>query len=223
MVLPIVSPVVVMTGSYLGTLLLKYILEHKEKNYIRSAFGHYIAPAVLEDILKSPEKLRLGGERRNMTVLFSDVEGFTSLSEKMQPEEVSILLNEYLSSMTQCIIRTNGTLDKFIGDAVMAIWNAPVKQEDHAGLACETALLMIKELSLLRKKWEEEKRPVLNMRIGINTGEMIVGNMGSKQIFDYTVLGSEVNAAARQAFEQGFWHADNHIAKHPQGRRGIAS
>lgn len=196
-VLPIVSPIVVMTATYLGTLLLKYVLEHKEKNYIRIAFGHYIAPAVLEDILKSPEKLKLGGEKRFMTVLFSDVEGFTTLSEQMQPEEVSSLLNEYLSSMAQCIIRTNGTLDKFIGDAVMAIWNAPVEQKDHAGLACETALLMIKELGLLKKKWKDEKRPVLNVRIGINTGEMIVGNMGSKQIFDYTVLGPEVNAAAR--------------------------
>ncbi len=196
-VLTIVSPVVVMTATYIGTLLLKYILEHKEKNYIRSAFGHYIAPAVLEDILKSPEKLRLGGERRNMTVLFSDVEGFTTLSEQMQPEEVSSLLNEYLSSMAQCIIKTNGTLDKFIGDAVMAIWNAPVEQKGHAGLACETALLMMKELSLLKEKWGEEKKPQLNARIGINTGEMIVGNMGSEQIFDYTVLGPEVNAAAR--------------------------
>lgn len=197
MVLPIVRPVVVMTTAYLGTLLLKYILEHKEKNYIRAAFGHYIAPAVLDDILKSPDKLRLGGEKRFMTVLFSDVEGFTTLSEQMQPEDISILLNEYLSSMTQCIIRTNGTLDKFIGDAVMAIWNAPIEQKGHAGLACETALLMIKELGILKKKWEEKKKPVLNVRIGINTGEMIVGNMGSSQIFDYTVLGSEVNAAAR--------------------------
>ena len=196
-ILPIVSPLFVMTATYLGILLLKYISEYRERSYLQTAFGHYVAPAVLEDIIKSPEKLKLGGERKYMTVLFSDVEGFTSLSEELSPEEVSALLNQYLSSMVQCIMKTKGTLDKFIGDAVMALWNAPEEQQDHASLACDTALLMIKELGYLRMKWEEEKKPLLNVRIGINTGEMVVGNMGSKEIFDYTVLGAEVNTAAR--------------------------
>ncbi|OGL40867.1 MAG: hypothetical protein A2043_04345 [Candidatus Schekmanbacteria bacterium GWA2_38_9] len=196
-VLSIVSPVVAMAATYLATLLLKYALEFKEKNYIKTAFGHYIAPAVLEEVLISPEKLRLGGERKYMTVLFSDVENFTSLSEKLPPDEIGPLLNEYLSGMVQCIMQTNGTLDKFIGDAVMAFWNAPHEQKDHASLACETALLMEKELKRLREEWGKEKKPLLNARIGINTGEMTVGNMGSKEILDYTVLGLEVNTAAR--------------------------
>jgi len=147
--------------------------------------------------LKSPDKLKLGGERKYMTVLFSDVEGFTTLSEQISPEEISALLNEYLTSMVHCITQNSGTLDKFIGDAVMALWNAPCEQNEHAALACETALLMMKELGGMRKKWQEEQKPLINARIGINTGDMIVGNMGSKKIFDYTVLGSEVNVAAR--------------------------
>jgi len=196
-IFPIVSSVMAMTATYLGVVLLKYILEQREKSFIKTAFGHYVAPAVLDNILKSPDKLKLGGEKRYMTVLFSDIEGFTTLSEQLSPEEVGYILNEYLSHMVQCITRTRGTLDKFIGDAVMAIWNAPAEQEKHAALACETALLMMKELDYLREKWEKEKRPLLNARMGINSGDMIVGNMGSREIFDYTVLGSEVNTAAR--------------------------
>lgn len=196
-VLPVVEPVVAMTMTYLGMLLLNYILEQKEKTYIKTAFGYYIDPVVLEDILKSPEKLKLGGEKRYMTVLFSDLEGFTALSEQLPPDEISAILNEYLSCMVRCIMQTKGTLDKFIGDSVMAFWNAPSEQKDHAALACKTALLMMKELNRLREKWAEEQKPLLNARIGINTGEMVVGNMGSKEIFDYTVIGSEVNTASR--------------------------
>jgi len=196
-VLPIIKPVLAMTFVYIGILLMKYVMEYRERKYLKSAFGYYIAPAVLEDILKSPDKLKLGGERKYMTVLFSDVEGFTTLSEQISPEDISALLNEYLTSMVQCVTQNSGTLDKFIGDAVMALWNAPGEQKEHAFLACETALLMMKELEGLRKKWQEEQKPLINTRIGINTGDMIVGNMGSKDIFDYTVLGAEVNVAAR--------------------------
>jgi len=196
-VLPIVNASVAIVGTYLVVLLLKYISEEKEKRRIRSAFGHYLAPQVLEDILKSPDKLKLGGERRYMTVLFSDIEGFTSLSEQLAPEEISKILNEYLGQMMDCIKRTDGTLDKFIGDGIMAEWNAPVAQEDHAARACETALFMMKELSILMEKWKKEQNPLLNVRIGINSGTMVVGNMGSREIFDYTVIGNEVNTSAR--------------------------
>ena len=195
--LPIVNTSVAMVCTYLGVLLLQYISEEREKRRIRSAFGHYLAPQVLEDVLRSPDSLKLGGERRYMTVLFSDIEGFTSLSEQMAPEEISVILNEYLGQMMHCIKRTGGILDKFIGDAVMAEWNAPVAQEDHAARACETALFMIEELRTLREKWKREQRPLLSVRIGINSGEMVVGNMGSKEIFDYTVIGNEVNTSAR--------------------------
>ncbi len=196
-VLPVVNTFVAVVGTYLGVLLLKYIFEEKEKRRIRFAFGHYLAPQVLEAVLRSPDKLKLGGERRFMTVLFSDVEGFTSLSERMQPEEISAILNEYLGQMMHCIKKTGGILDKFIGDAVMAEWNAPVTQDDHAARACETALFMMEELEILREKWKKEQRPPLNARIGINSGEMVVGNMGSREIFDYTVIGTEVNTSAR--------------------------
>lgn len=196
-VLPIVNAFVAMTGTYLGVLLLKYVSEEREKKRIRSAFGHYLAPQVLEDVLKSPDSLRLGGERKYMTVLFSDLEGFTSLSERLAPEKISAILNEYLGRMLECIKATGGTLDKFIGDAIMAEWNAPVAQENHAARACETALLMLEELKSLKGKRADGKKPLLNVRIGINTGEMVVGNMGSKDIFDYTVIGTEVNTSAR--------------------------
>ncbi|MBI5235013.1 MAG: adenylate/guanylate cyclase domain-containing protein [Deltaproteobacteria bacterium] len=195
--LPMAGPVFSASATYLAMLLLKYVSEYRRRRFIQTAFGRYIAPAVLKDILRSPEKLRLGGERRQMTVLFSDIEAFTTLSDRLPPEEVSALLNEYLTSMTDCVTATAGTLDKFIGDAVMAVWNAPEEQEGHAGRACDSAILMLKELSRLRDEWRAQGRPLLNIRIGINTGEMIVGNMGSKEIFDYTVIGAEVNAASR--------------------------
>ncbi|MBI5639975.1 MAG: adenylate/guanylate cyclase domain-containing protein [Nitrospirae bacterium] len=196
-VLPVVNASVAMAGTYLGVLLIKYVSESREKKRIRSAFGHYLAPQVLEAVLTSPDNLKLGGERRYMTVMFADIENFTSLSEQLAPEKISAVLNEYLGRMLKRIKATGGTLDKFIGDAIMAEWNAPVAQTDHAARACEAALLMTEELRILREEWERAKKPRLNARIGINSGEMVVGNMGSGDIFDYTVIGSEVNISAR--------------------------
>lgn len=196
-VLPIVSLAVALAGTYLGVVLYKYAAEEREKTRIRTAFGHYLAPQVLEEVLRSPDRLRLGGERRRMTVLFSDIEGFSSLSERLAAEEVAALLNAYLDRMMGCIKRTGGTLDKFIGDAVMAEWNAPLAQPDHAARACETALLMTAEVAQLKEQWRAAGKPELAARIGVNTGEMIVGNLGSSEIFDYTVIGDEVNVAAR--------------------------
>ena len=195
-ILPLINPLAAMSGTYLGVLLLKYVLERKEKSYITKAFGHYIAPAVLEEILKSPESLRLSGERKYMTLMFSDIEGFTTLSGKLTPEEVSHVLNDHMNRMVECIQQTGGTVDKFIGDNVMAMWNAPREQKDHAGKACETALLMLEALGK-RGRWMEERKIFLNIRIGINTGEMVVGNMGSIEIFDYTAIGNEVNLCSR--------------------------
>lgn len=195
--LPIIQPLVAMTATYLAVILLKYAMEFRKRKFLKAAFGHYMSPAVLEDILSSPEKLKLGGEKRFMTVLFSDIEGFSSLSETMTPEETAAILNEYLTAMVNCIKNNKGTLDKFIGDAVMAFWNAPVFQDNHAYLACDTALMMMRSLKSLTARWKDERKPVIAIRIGINTGEMIVGNLGSKDIFDYSVLGSEVNTASR--------------------------
>jgi adenylate cyclase len=176
---------------------MKYIVERREKQFIRSAFGMYLAPAVLESVLKSPEKLKLGGEKRTITVLFSDIEQFTSFTEKLPSEVVVTMLNEYFTEMVGCIAKTNGTLDKFVGDAILAEWNAPADQPEHAVYACETALLMLSSLDGLRQRWLNENKPPMNIRIGINTGEMIVGNVGADNIFDYTAIGNEVNTAAR--------------------------
>ncbi|MBL4889431.1 MAG: adenylate/guanylate cyclase domain-containing protein [Candidatus Lindowbacteria bacterium] len=195
--LPLVAPALATVFSYLGVILLRYITEEKEKRMVRGAFGKYISGAVMEEVLGDPEALKFGGEKRFMTVLFSDVVGFTTLSEMLPPEEISSLLSEYLTEMVKCVKGTGGTLDKFIGDAVVAEWNAPQRQEDHAARACTCALRMMEELHRLQKKWKSEGKPILEIRIGINSGEMTVGNMGAEDLFDYTVIGDEVNTAAR--------------------------
>jgi adenylate cyclase len=141
---------------------------------------------------------RLGGERREITVLFSDVRGFTTFSEKHAPEEVVAILNEYLGEMTSIVLKWEGTLDKFIGDAILAFWGAPMKQENHAELAVKCSLDMIDRLNELRKKWQEDGKEGLDIGIGINTGEVIVGNIGAEgKKMDYTVIGDHVNLGSR--------------------------
>ncbi len=194
--LPLMKPLAAMAFTFGGVLLARAATAERERRWLRTAFGHYLAPSVLEEVLRQPDKLCLGGERRRMTVLFSDVAGFTTFSEKLPPEEVSALLNGYLDQMTACVAQSGGTLDKFVGDAVMAEWNAPLLQPDHAARACETALLMLEEVSRQNTAWQAAGGD-LDIRIGINTGEMVVGNMGSHQVFDYTVIGNEVNTASR--------------------------
>ncbi|MFN3533926.1 MAG: CHASE2 domain-containing protein [Desulfatiglandales bacterium] len=182
---------------YIVLTVYKYITEEREKKKIRSAFSYYVAPAVVNEMLKNPEKLRLGGDKKELTVLFSDIRGFTSISEKMDPEDLVRLLNEYLTAMTNIVFKHGGTLDKYMGDAVMAIYGAPLEQEDHALRACETALEMLEELERLNEKWKRQGRQRLSIGIGINTGDMMVGNMGSEQRFDYTVMGDAVNLGSR--------------------------
>ncbi len=196
-ILPVAGPAFAMTGSYITGTIYRFSGAIMEKAYIKNIFRHYLSPSVLDEIIRRPEKLTLGGNIKYMTVLFSDIAGFTSISEKLPPDKLSVLLNEYLTQMDKCIRDTGGIVDKFVGDAVMAEWNAPADQRDHEAMACEAALLMLEELKQLRETWAKEGKPLLNIRIGINTGEMIVGNMGSNDIFDYTVLGNEVNTGAR--------------------------
>ncbi len=141
---------------------------------------------------------KLGGERREITVLFSDVRGFTSFSEKHSPEEVVSMLNEYLGEMTDIVFKWEGTLDKFIGDAILAFWGAPMKQENHAELAVKCALHMVRRLEELQQKWQSEGKPVLDCGIGINTGVVLVGNIGAEgKKMDYTVIGDHVNLGSR--------------------------
>ena len=179
------------------TIGKKYYIELSEKLRIKHAFQHYVTASVVNEILKNPSKLNLHGEERNLTIFFSDIEGFTSLSEGMSPLDVVSLLNEYLSEMTEIIFKYDGLLDKYEGDAIMAVFGAPVDQKDHAIRACRCALENQKALARLREKWRQEGKPEIKARIGINTGVVVVGNMGSTMRFDYTVIGDNVNLAAR--------------------------
>lgn len=192
-IIPAVSPLSVIFFSIFTSLSYQYLTEEREKKKIRIVFQHYVAPAVVNEILKDFSKLKLGGEKRVLTVLFSDIREFTSFSEKNSPEDVVKSLNEYFTEMTEIIFSENGTLDKFIGDAIMVIYGAPIYFPDHAERAVRTALRMQEKI----KELQDIFGGSLKVGIGINTGEMVVGNMGSKSRWDYTVIGDSVNLAAR--------------------------
>jgi len=152
---------------------------------------------VIDNLIKNPDKINLGGEKRNITIFFSDIRGFTSISEKLEPEELVRLLNEYLTEMTSIIIKDEGLVDKYMGDAIMAFWGAPLDQPDHAEIACSSSLEMMDKLRALQKKWKKEGIPSFDIGIGLNSGDAIVGNMGSSTRFDYTAMGDNVNIASR--------------------------
>lgn len=175
----------------------RFVLEEKDKEFVRSAFSRYLAPSVVNMVLESPEKLTVGGERRDLSVLFSDLRGFTSMSEGMDPKRLSQFLNEYLSEMTDQVFHEGGTLDKYIGDAVMAFWGAPLHMEKHASAALACAIGMVKRLHELQPRFKKDYGVLPKMGVGIHTGEMSVGNMGSSKIFEYTVIGDNVNLASR--------------------------
>jgi adenylate cyclase len=176
----------------------KYFTEEKKARRLRRIFSSYVSPKIVAEIINNPEKAKLGGERRMVTVLFSDIAGFTSLSESLQPEEVVSIMNEYFKEMAEVIFRWHGTLDKFVGDQIMAFWGAPVAQSNHAELAIRCALHMSKTLDKLHEKWEREGKPILECGIGLNTGEVIVGNIGAEgKKMDYTIIGDHVNIGAR--------------------------
>ena len=166
-------------------------------SFLQDAFKRYVPPSVSEIIARNPQKLKLGGEEKTLTVLFSDLVGFTTISEKMAPHEVVILLSQYFDEMTKIIFENQGTLKEYVADELMAIFGAPVYQPDHAKKACESAIAMSKRLGELRQIWKKQNRPLLKARIGINTGAMLVGNLGSTYRFSYGVIGDQVNLASR--------------------------
>jgi adenylate cyclase len=174
-----------------------YAVEGRQKRYIQGAFSHYLSPEVVKQIAESPEKLALGGERREVTVYFSDIEGFTTLSEKLEPEKLTKLMNRYLGEMTETILISRGTLDKYIGDAIMAFWGAPLPDEGHALTACKVALDNQKKLAVLREELARQGLPAVKNRIGLNSGPASIGNMGSARRFSYTAIGDTVNLASR--------------------------
>ena len=174
-----------------------YATEGRQRRQIKQVFTHYMSDLLIQDLLKNPDKVRLGGEKRVLTVFFSDLAGFTSLSEKLTPEKVVMLLNRYLTAMTDIILASGGLIDKYEGDAIMAFWGAPLPQEDHALRACRAALENQSRLAELRQEFIKTGLPPVHARIGINTGEMIIGNIGSSQRFHFTVIGDSVNLASR--------------------------
>ncbi|HPK41812.1 MAG TPA: adenylate/guanylate cyclase domain-containing protein, partial [Candidatus Cloacimonadota bacterium] len=182
---------------YLSYLVYHYVQENKEKKAIKKTFQHYMAPALVKELLKSPDKVKYGGSQQEVSVLFSDIRGFTTYSESHGVEDTVSMLREYLTEMVNTIIDNQGILDKFIGDAVMALFNTPVPIENHAYKACCCAMDMIESLRKLQRKWINEGKEIINIGIGVNTGTAVVGNLGSEQIFDYTAIGDTINLGAR--------------------------
>ncbi len=195
--LNIVYPALELIVVYTGITVYRYATEEKEKKQIKNAFGLYLHPAMVEKVAEHPDSLRLGGERLNLTAFFSDIEGFSTFSEKMQPEELVHFLNEYLTEMTDIAQGHEATVDKYIGDAIVSFYGAPLHYPDHAVKACYSALDMQARLAVLREGWLTKGLPQVRMRIGLNTGPMVVGNMGSHKRFNYTMMGDAVNLAAR--------------------------
>jgi adenylate cyclase len=208
-------PLLSTTAIYLTLIFSSFVREQAQRRQIRSAFGQYLSPALVEQLAQSPEKLVLGGEEREMTIMFSDVRGFTTISEsyKRDPQGLTALMNRFLTPLTNAILARKGTIDKYMGDAIMAFWNAPLDDPQHQLNACEAAVDMlekIEELNKVRELEAKEGGPTyipLNVGVGLNTGTCVVGNMGSDLRFDYSVLGDSVNLASRlegQSKEYGF-------------------
>jgi adenylate cyclase len=193
----LVYPLLAILFIYTSLTLYRYITEERERKKIKGAFSYYVSRSVVNEMLKNPEKLKLGGDKKELSVLFSDIRGFTTISEGLKPEDLVHLLNEYLTVMTDIVFKYDGTLDKYMGDALMAIYGAPLDQTDHPLRACYSALEMMEQLKKLNEKWIQEGKKPLDIGIGINTGMMMVGNMGSEQRFDYTVMGDAVNLGSR--------------------------
>ncbi|HKE15772.1 MAG TPA: adenylate/guanylate cyclase domain-containing protein, partial [Kofleriaceae bacterium] len=194
---PVVPPVVAAIVAAAAALSTALATEGREKARLRSAFSRYVPPGVVERIIADPSRVRLGGERRELTVLFSDIRGFSRSAENLEPEVLSEYLNEFLTPMTSLVLDDGGMLDKYIGDAIMAVYGAPLEAADHASRACRTALAMQAALASLNAGFARRGLPGVALGIGINSGPMSVGNMGSQARFDYTVLGDAVNLGAR--------------------------
>ena len=190
-------PYIQITSLFMVVTLYKYFTEEREKKKVKGAFQHYLSPDVMNQVLDNPDKLKLGGERRECTVFFSDVRGFTTISEALSPEKLVELMNDYLSPMTEIILRSGGVLDKYIGDAIMAFWGAPLDRPDQADAAAQAVLRMMEKLEAIRRDFPAKGFPVIDIGCGVNTGMMSVGNMGSAERFAYTVMGDSVNLGSR--------------------------
>jgi adenylate cyclase len=201
----VVGPAGVVVFGFSAITSVRYFTEEREKRWIKNAFGHYLSPEVINELLSDPSKLKLGGERKDLTVMFTDVRGFTSFSEAHEPEEVVAKLNEILTQEVAVVFKHQGTLDKFVGDEMMVFWGAPGERhiQDHAITAVRTAVEIqaaLKEQALQKAQGADT---TLHIGIGINSGGMVIGNMGSSTRMDYTVIGDNVNLAARLCSNAG--------------------
>lgn len=186
-----------MISSYSWITFLNFNQASAEKKQIKGAFSRYVAPSIVNDMLDNPDKLKVGGEKKDITCLFSDVRDFTSISEKLTATELSMALNRYMGEMTDIVFETEGTLDKYIGDAIVAFWGAPIDIGDHVNKACDAAVRMMEQLPAINEEFKEKGLPEFKVGLGLNSGECSVGNMGSNQIFAYTALGDNMNLGAR--------------------------
>lgn len=197
LILPLFYVVFAIIVCYVTSIVSQYLLERRERSRVTGLFGRYVSQAVVDEILSNPDAIKLGGERKDVTLLFIDIRGFTPLSEKMEPEDVINVLNEYLDLCTQAIFKYGGTLDKFIGDGVMAIFGAPVPQEDHAKRAVLAGIELKSQADELNRRIEEKYGRSVRFGMGINSGPAVIGNIGSKERLEYTAIGDTVNLASR--------------------------
>ena len=196
-IISFISPITTLVFGYFATTAYHVINLRKHNALIKGMFSQYVSQSLVNELLTNPEKLSLGGVKKNITIMFSDIEGFTAISEKMQPEDLVDFINSYLSAMTQIVLEHNGTLDKYLGDSLMAFWGAPLEVEGKELFACKTALLMQEQMSSLQERLTGNTSSRVRTRIGINSDDVVVGNIGGKERFDYTVMGDGVNLASR--------------------------
>ncbi len=182
---------------FIAIIGFRILTEEENVKYIRQTFSKFVSADVVDELLKHPDNLALGGSKKEITIFFSDIRGFTTISEALGPEELVKLLNEYLSAMTDLVIEYKGTIDKYMGDAIMAFWGAPVPLEDHAYYACVAALAQLDYLKILQQRWVERNVPVIDIGIGLNSGPAVVGNMGSSHRMEYTCMGDTINLGSR--------------------------
>jgi class 3 adenylate cyclase/CHASE2 domain-containing sensor protein len=196
-VIVVLFPILSISANFVALTFYKYFTEERKKRELKGTFEKYVSPSIVAEVLADPSNIELGGKKVEMTVMFSDVRGFTTISEKLDPRELSNLLNSYLTPMTELVFKNKGTLDKYMGDAIMSFWGAPIHFPDHAHHGCRCALQMLVKLKQLQAEYRAKGLPEIDIGIGLNTGDMSVGNMGSETVRSYTVMGDAVNLGSR--------------------------